>query len=112
MAVVRKTAVLQVRCKPEDLEAFQVACEASGLKPTEAIRRFMVEEALRLKRREASNAAWRASSAAMAKVGTEVSASAKKPPVEAIRKPQSLSERRAAEKAAKEARKARKAENY
>jgi len=114
MAVVRKTSVIQVRCRPEDLEAFEAACDLAGIKPTERIRRFMVEEAFLIQRRIANNARWHATKTARSEAAraaeAAVALSPQKPSVEAVRQPQSLSERRKAEKLAKAARKARKDE--
>jgi len=114
MAVVRKTGVIQVRCRPEDLEAFEAACNLVGIKPTERIRRFMVEEAFLIQRRVANNARWNETkasrSAAVRAAEAAVALTPPKSPVQAILQPQSLSERRRAEKLAKAARKARKEE--
>jgi hypothetical protein len=112
MALVRKTDVIQVRCRPEDLAAFEDACHLVGIKPTERIRRFMVDEAALIQRRVANNAAWHATKAArvaaVAAIPPQVSTPLQKSSVEAVRQPQSLSERRKAEKALKDARKRRK----
>jgi hypothetical protein len=112
MAIVRKTAVLQVRCLPEDLAAFEQACALQGVKATERIRRFMLEEADGVQRSVAAKAKYEASKAIPAPSATSVPSTSKKSPVGPIRQPQSLSERRKAEKAAKEARRARKEDRY
>lgn len=112
MAIVRKTGVIQVRCRPEDLAAFEDACRLIGVKPTERIRRFMVEEAAQVQKRAAAKANWEAVKASRAAAAASVSSSVEKTPVGPLRQPQSLSERRKAEKAAKDARKARKEDRY
>jgi hypothetical protein len=112
MAIVRKTDVIQVRCRPEDLAAFEDACRLQGIKPTERIRRFMVEEAEAVRRRVAAKADWEASKASRAAAAASVLPSLKKSPVGPVNRPQTLSERRKAEKAAKDARKARKEDRY
>lgn len=112
MAVVRKTGVLQVRCRPDDLAAFEEACRIQGIKPTERIRRFMVEEAAAIQRRVASKANWEAVKASRAVAAASVQAAQKNPPVGPVNASMSLSEKRRAEKAAKEARKAKKADKF
>lgn len=116
MAIVRKTDVLQVRCLPGDLAAFEAACQLVGVKPTERIRRFMVEEAALIQRRVANAAAWHATKAARAAAAaanaTQVSDVPKKTPVGPVRQPDSLSERRRLEKLAKDLRKAKKEDRY
>lgn len=112
MAIVRKTAVLQVRCLSEQLEAFQAACDLFSIKPTDAVRRFMDEETFRLQKRAETNAAQRARKQVLCESAKQALVPVKKQVVEPIRKPQTLSEKRAAEKAAKNARKAKKADRF
>lgn len=116
MAIVKKTHVLQVRCLPADFVVFEDACKLAGIKPAERIRRFMVEEAALMQRRAASAAAWQstksARAAAVATKATQASLAPQKPSVGPVRQPETLSERRKIEKAAKESRKAKKEDRY
>lgn len=126
MAVVRKTGLIQVRCRPEDLAAFEAACQLVGIKATERIRRFMVEEAALIQRRAANNARWHATEAQRAVAAADaaaakaarlvseasVSTPTQKPPVGAVNQPQTLSERRKAEKLAKQAKMAKRENRY
>lgn len=112
MAIVRKTDVIQVRCKPEDLAAFEEACRVQGIKPTERVRRFMAEEVEITRRRVASNAKWEALKASRAAASASVPAVKQKPPVGPVNAPMRLSERRKAEKVAKEAKRAKRADKF
>lgn len=110
MPVTPKTKLLQVRIEQDLFDRFTAACDDLDQTVSSTVRFFIREKlAAYEKKAAASKARQEAVSSAIA---TEVPTNVKKPPVEAIRKPQSLSERRAAERAAKAARKARKAENY
>lgn len=58
MAIVRKNAVFQVRCHSDDMAAFEASCALLGVKPTDRIRRLMIEDAWVVQKREASRLNW------------------------------------------------------
>jgi hypothetical protein len=112
MAVVRKDDVFQVRCRTEDLAAFEDACRTVNIKPTECVRRFMAEYVERVKRKEAAKAQYEAAKASRPGPVVAVPPVPEKSPVEPLRQPQSLSERRKAEKLAKQAKIAKREGRY
>lgn len=112
MAIARKTEVMQVRCRPEDLAAFKDACKLRGIKPTECIRRLMGEYAETMQKRAVANAKWEALKASRAAAATSVPVAPEKAPVEPVNVPMKLSERRKAEKAAKKAKMAKRADKF
>lgn len=112
MAIVRKDDLFQVRCRSEDLGAFEAACRQQGIKPTDCIRRFMAGYVEDVERKAASKARYEASKAPAPVVADVVPPASEKSRVEPIRQPQSLSERRKAEKLAKQAKTAKREGRY
>jgi hypothetical protein len=118
MAILRKTALFQVRCHAADLAAFEASCEVIGMKPTERIRRFMVADAQAIAKKVAAKAQWdatrahRAAAAAAAAAATSASPEPQKPPVEPVVASEGpLARKRRLEKEAKDARRAAKRHN-
>ena len=112
MAIVRKDGLFQVRCRSEDLAAFEAACRQQGIKPTDCIRRFMAWYVEDAERKAANKARYEAQKASKESSAPLVPSEVEKPPVEAIRQPQILSERRKAEKLAKQAKMAKREGRY
>jgi hypothetical protein len=112
MAIVRKDDLFQVRCRSEDLTAFEEACRVVGIKPTECVRRFMVDYAERVAKKVAAKAQSEAVRTSRPGPVVAVSPVPEKSPVGPVRQPQSLSERRKAEKLAKQAKIAKREGRY
>jgi hypothetical protein len=112
MAIVRKDDVFQVRCRSEDLAAFEHACRAVEIKPTECIRQFMKWYVKDVEKKTASKARYEAAKVSCPAPVVAVPPVPEKPPVGPVRQPQSLSERRKAEKLAKQAKIAKREGRY
>jgi len=109
MAVIPKSKVIQLRVEPELFDKFSARADLNDTTVSALIRGLMKNYVHQVEQRERKDAEWAATlesrrQAASAAAGVQL------PPVVSVRVPQSLSERRKAEKLAKDARKARKAE--
>jgi hypothetical protein len=112
MAIVKKDDVLQVRCRSEDLALFEHACRAVEIKPTECIRQFMKWYVKDVATKMARKAQYEAAKASRPGPVVAVPPEPEKSLVEPVRQPQSLSERRKAEKLAKQAKIAKREGRY
>jgi antitoxin component of RelBE/YafQ-DinJ toxin-antitoxin module len=111
MPLKPKDTSVQFRIDAESLELFQARCDHYGETVSQAIR-----DAIRMMNahylKQLSEAASGPSGARQSSVATEVPSAVEKTPVEAIRQPQSLSERRKAQKLAKQAKMAKREGRY
>jgi len=111
MAIVPKSAVLQVRLDPRFLERLKVVCQHADVTPAQAAR-VVLETYVLHAEHSLKKAAKPASETISSVKGDSVLPAPEKSPVGAVNKPMSLSEKRKAEKVAKEARKARREDRY
>lgn len=111
MAIKPKKAVLQIRLDSEDLERFQDACEESGETASATLRR-VIRRIIADADARAEREALKLAKAFPLPSGVQVSPGLQKSLAGPVRQPQSLSERRKAEKMAKDARQARKDDRY
>ena len=111
MALKRKDTPVQFRIDSETLELFQARCDYHGETVSQALRSAIAAMNSHYLR-NAPAAASKPSQAVEESKGAEVSPEPEKAPVEAIRQPQSLSERRKAEKLAKQAKIAKREGRY
>jgi hypothetical protein len=111
MALKRKDTPVQFRIDSETLELFQARCDHYGETVSQALRSAITAMNSHYLRNVPSVASKPPGEVEDSK-GAEVSTDVKKGPVEAIRQPQSLSERRRAEKLAKDAKLAKREGRY
>lgn len=116
MAIIPKTKTVQFRVEAELFDNFsrEVDLCDQGVTVSAILRSAMkmfIADRQRRRKTEISNAEWAATLESRRKAALAAEAE-KKPPVGPVNKPMSLSEKRKAEKAAKEARRARKEDRY
>ena len=111
MALKRKDTRVQFRIDSETLELFQERCDHYGETVSQALRGAIAAMNSHY-RRQVPKEGVKPSGAPGDPRGAEVLPEVEKAPVEAIRQPQSLSERRKAEKLAKQAKMAKREGRY
>lgn len=111
MALKRKDTPVQFRIDSETLELFQQRCDHYGETVSQALR-GAISAMNSHYRRQVPAVISKPSEAVEEEKGAEVPPEPEKAPVEAIRQPQSLSERRKAEKLAKQAKLAKRESRY
>lgn len=114
MPVVPKSKTIQFRVDPELFDKFSAEADANGTSASAVLRGFMrswVEQMARRREKAVKDAEWAATLESRRQAVVAVQGE-KKSPVGPVNKPMSLSEKRKAEKAAKDARRARKEDRY
>lgn len=111
MALKRKDTPVQFRIDSETLELFQARCDHYGETVSQALRGAIAAMNSHYLR-QVPEVVLRPSEPVGSAEGVEVLPEPQKPPVEAVRQPQSLSEKRKAEKLAKQAKLAKREGRY
>lgn len=111
MAVIPKAKVVQLRVEQEFFDKLSHLADVKNTTVSAMIRGVMGSWLHQVEQKARKDAEW-AATLESRRLAASVSTASQKPPVEAIRAPQTVSERRKAEKLAKQAKAARREDRY